>query len=62
MKDKLNEFGGYNERKEMKIQPSESEFAGAMMGKTNDYTNRMDAMVSKEAGKLRSQEYKGKYD
>jgi hypothetical protein len=62
MKDKLNEFGGYSEKKEMKIQPSESEFAGAMMGKTNDYTQRMDSMVSKEAGKIRMQAYKGKYD
>lgn len=42
-------------------QPKESEFAG-MEGKTLNYVERRDRLQSSEAGKVRSQEYKGRYD
>lgn len=42
-------------------QPGQKEFAGAMMGKTNDYMARTDRTISKEASKVKSQAYKGRY-
>lgn len=42
-------------------QPSKSEFAGAMMGKTNEYMSRTEKIQVKAAGKIRSQAFKGRY-
>lgn len=43
-------------------QPSKKEFAGEMMGKANQYMERTDKRMNKEAGKVRSQAHKGRYD
>lgn len=43
-------------------QPSEKEFAGAMMGKTNDYIPRKEKQMNREASQVRKQAYKGRYD
>ena len=42
-------------------QPGEKQFAGAMMGKTNQYMERTDAIMNKAASKIKSQAYKGRY-
>ncbi len=42
-------------------QPGQKEFAGAMMGKTNEYMERTDRIITKEASKIKSQAYKGRY-
>lgn len=42
-------------------QPGEKQFAGAMMGKTNDYMGRTDATMNKAASKIKGQAYKGRY-
>lgn len=43
-------------------QPSTKQFAGEMMGKTNQYMERKDARMEKAAGKIRAQAHKGRYD
>ena len=43
-------------------QAPKSNCAGEMMGKTNDYIGRHEKTVAKEAGKIRSQAHKGRYD
>lgn len=42
-------------------QPGEKEFAGSMMGKTNEYMSRTDATMTKAASKIKGQAYKGRY-
>jgi len=44
-------------------QPGEKEFAGAMMGKANEYMARKDKLMTKEAAQIRKQPFKGnRYD
>lgn len=43
-------------------QPGQKEFAGSMMGKANDYIPRTERRMDKDAGRVRSQAYKGRYD
>jgi hypothetical protein len=43
-------------------QPGKAEFAGAMMGKANEYMARTDKRMNKDAGRVKSQAYKGRYD
>lgn len=43
-------------------QPGENQFAGKEMGKTNMYVERTDRTISKEAGKIKKQAYKGRYE
>ena len=43
-------------------QPSKAQFAGKEMGSANKYMERADRTVSKEASKIKSQAYKGRYD
>ena len=40
-------------------QPGEKQFAGAMMGKTNQYMERTDKHMDKAASKIKSQAYSG---
>jgi len=42
-------------------QPGQKEFAGSMMGKTNDYMARTERTMDKAASKIKSQAYKGRY-
>lgn len=42
-------------------QPGEREFAGKMNGMANDYIPRVEARMSKDAGRVKSQAYKGRY-
>ena len=57
MYDKGSDFD-----KSKDIQASKKENAGVMPGKTNDYLARNDREMAKEAGKIRKQAYKGRYD
>lgn len=43
-------------------QPSKKEFAGEMMGKANQYMERTEKRMDKDAGRVKSQAYKGRYD
>jgi hypothetical protein len=43
-------------------QPGKSEFAGAESGKANQYIERTEKRMNKDAGRVRSQAYKGRYD
>lgn len=43
-------------------QPSNKEFAGEMMGKANQYMERTEKRMDKDAGRVRSQAHKGRYD
>jgi len=43
-------------------QPGESQFAGKMMGKANDYMARKDRQMSSDASKIKGKAYKGRYD
>jgi hypothetical protein len=43
-------------------QPGAKEFAGSMMGKANEYIERTEKRMDKDAGRVRSQAYKGRYD
>lgn len=43
-------------------QPGQKQFAGSMMGKTNEYMSRTDATMNKAASKIKSQAYKGRYN
>lgn len=43
-------------------QPGQKEFAGAMMGKANEYMARTDKRMNKDASQVRKQAYKGRYD
>jgi len=43
-------------------QPGEKQFAGSMMGKTNDYMGRTDYQMDKAASKIKGQAYKGRYN
>lgn len=56
-----------NETGDMKVsvkdyQPSKQEFAGEMMGKANQYIERTEKRMVKDAGRVRSQAHKGRYD
>lgn len=42
-------------------QPGEREFAGKMNGKANDYISRTESRMDKDAGRVKSQAYKGRY-
>lgn len=42
-------------------QSAEKEFAGAMMGKTNEYMERTDKIMNKAASKIKGQAFKGRY-
>jgi hypothetical protein len=43
-------------------QPGEKEFAGKMPGKTTEYISRTEKRMDHDAGRVRSQAYKGRYD
>ncbi len=43
-------------------QPSKMEFAGKENGKANMYIERTEKNMSKDAGQVRKQAYKGRYD
>ncbi len=43
-------------------QPSSKEFAGEMTGKANSYMERKEKQMDKDAGRVRSQAHKGRYD
>lgn len=43
-------------------QPGEKEFAGKMSGKTTEYISRTEKHMNKDAGRVRSQAYKGRYE
>ena len=43
-------------------QPGMDQFAGKQMGTANKYMERADRNVAKEASKIKSQAYKGRYD
>ena len=43
-------------------QPGQKEFAGAMMGKANEYMARTDRRMNKDASQVKKQAYKGRYD
>ena len=43
-------------------QSGEKQFAGKICGKANEYMERTDATMNKEAGKIKSQAYKGRYE
>lgn len=54
-------YKGSDKVEKKDYQPSESQFAGAMMGKTNQYMERTNRSMDKEAKKVKSQAYKGRY-
>lgn len=54
-------YQGSDKVEKKDYQPGEKQFAGAMMGKTNDYMGRTDAIMNKAAGKIKSQAFKGRY-
>jgi len=60
MKEKIKAY--YKENKEKDYQPPMKQFAGDMAATTNQYMERTDKNMDKEAGKIRSQAYKGRYD
>lgn len=43
-------------------QPSMKEFAGEMPGKTTEYIARTEKRMNKDASRIKSQAYKGRYD
>ena len=43
-------------------QPSEKQFAGVQMGKTNEYMARTDKSMDKAGSQLKSTAHKGRYD
>ena len=43
-------------------QPSKSEFAGKEFGKANEYMERTDKRMSKDAGEIRRKAFKGRYE
>ena len=51
-----------SDAKKKDYQPGESQFAGEMMGKTNQYMERKDKQMNKSAAQIRSQAHKGRYD
>jgi len=53
---------GNSDSKKKDYQPAESQFAGKIMGKTNQYMERTDKNMNKAAAKIKSQAYKGRYD
>ena len=53
---------GYSGMSNKDYQPGEKQFAGKLMGTANKYMERTDRRMDKEASKLRSQAYKGRYD
>lgn len=59
MKDK---FKVPKERMQKDYQPSMKQFAGEMMGTANQYMERTDRNMDKDAGRIRSQAHKGRYD
>lgn len=59
---KKNGANYYKENKEKDYQPSMKQFAGDQFGTANSYMERTDRHMDKDAGKLRKQDYKGRYD
>lgn len=43
-------------------QPSSREFAGEMAGKANQYMERKEKQMNKDASRVKSQAHKGRYD
>lgn len=43
-------------------QPKDGQYAGEQNGKTTMYIEKRDRIQKAEAGKIRSQDYKGRYD
>lgn len=63
MRDKMEKKGeGKYGMSNKDYQPSKKQFAGDMMGNANRYMERTDRRMDKEASKLKSQAYKGRYD
>lgn len=59
MKDNMERQSGMSNKD---YQPGEKEFAGSMMGKANEYMERTDKRMTKDAAQIRKQAYKGRYD
>lgn len=55
-------YQGSDKIEKKDYQPGERQFAGAMMGKTNSYMERTNRTMDKEASKIKSQAYKGRYN
>lgn len=53
---------GYSGMSNKDYQPSAKQFAGKQMGTANKYMERTDRNMDKEASKVKSQAYKGRYD
>lgn len=53
---------GYSGMSNKDYQPPAKQFAGKQMGTANKYMERTDRNMDKEAAKIRSQAYKGRYD
>lgn len=56
MKDDMKKQYGMSDKD---YQPGEKQFAGAMMGKTNEYMERTDRHMDKAAKQIKSQAYSG---
>lgn len=59
MKDKMYKDKGMMDKD---YQPGMEQFAGKVFGRANDYMERHDREVNKEASKIKSQRYVGRYD
>lgn len=62
MKEYAGNSSGDMSVKVKDYQPSQKEFAGEMTGKTNSYMERTEKLIDKDAARVRSQAYKGRYD
>lgn len=56
MKDNMKKQYGMSDKD---YQPGAKQFAGSMMGKTNEYMARTDKHMDKAASKIKSQAYSG---
>ncbi len=54
-------YQGSDKIEKKSYQPGEKQFAGAMMGKTNEYMSRTDATMNKASSKIKGQAFKGRY-
>lgn len=59
MKDDMEKQYGMSDKD---YQPGEKEFAGSMMGKANEYMERTERRMDKDAAQVRKQAWKGRYD
>lgn len=55
-------YQGSDKIEKKDYQPGEKEFAGSMMGKTNQYMERTEKTMDKAASKIKGQAYKGRYN